>query len=134
MKSFQLKIITPKEVYLTKIITSINLNLGKGFATILAEHISLISSIRISKVIIKDEKDRDTILVVSSGVFQMINNECKIIVEDAFLKSDLNKKDLESKIKESKGKLSLLNSEIRKEELIKKISLYEECLKITNNL
>lgn len=83
MKTFALKIVTPENLLLEKVVTSVTLPLVDGEATILADHEAYIGICKPGGVAMKDESGSEQVFATSGGFMEFHNNTLVILADTA---------------------------------------------------
>lgn len=83
MKTFVLKIVTPENLLLEKVVTSVTLPLIDGEATILADHEAYIGICKPGGVDMKDESGDEQTFATSGGFIEFHNNTLVVLADTA---------------------------------------------------
>jgi F-type H+-transporting ATPase subunit epsilon len=83
MKTFTLKIVTPENLLLEKVVTSVTLPLIDGEATILADHEAYIGICKPGGVTMKDEKGVEQVFATSGGFMEFHGNTLVVLADTA---------------------------------------------------
>lgn len=80
-KSYHLSIITPNKKIFENDIVSLIAPSELGYLGILANHAPLVTTLDKGKIIIRDAKDRLTILQTTGGFLEVANNQATVLSE-----------------------------------------------------
>lgn len=83
MKTFTLKIVTPENLLLEKVVTSVTLPLIDGEATILADHEAYIGICKPGGVVMKDETGEEQIFATSGGFMEFHGDTLVVLADTA---------------------------------------------------
>ena len=78
---YELKILTPTEVFFDNQVNSVIIPGTMGYLGILTGHAPLITSVKQGVVVITDDKDQRTYFDVSTGVFEVSENRATLLVD-----------------------------------------------------
>lgn len=127
MKSFQLKIVTPKGIYKETDIEMLNLKTTAGQIGILANHIPLASAIEISEMNYMKNGERKTFAI--SGGFVYVNEKETTIIANAIespeeidiRRAEEAKQRAEGRLKKSQSDIDVIRAEVALKKAINRI-------------
>jgi F-type H+-transporting ATPase subunit epsilon len=90
MKTFALKIVTPENLLLEKVVTSATLSLVDGEATILADHEAYIGLCKPGGIVMKDESGKTQVFATSGGFMEFHNNVLTVLADTAEAAEDID--------------------------------------------
>lgn len=83
MNEFQLKIVTPERVVLSKQVSQVSVSTVEGQITILPGHVPLVSRLAPGEVIAKLNSHEENLMAVSSGLVEVLPGQVVILADSA---------------------------------------------------
>jgi F-type H+-transporting ATPase subunit epsilon len=82
MKTFDLQIITPRGTFYHGKSSIITLKISEGEIGLMADRLPLMSSVKVSNFVVRDEDGKERHCVIGNGIVQTNRDEITIIVRD----------------------------------------------------
>jgi F-type H+-transporting ATPase subunit epsilon len=129
MGLFTLKIITPEGKFFEKQCRQVNVPGLNGRLGILARHVDFVSILKPGPVDVFLEDSNVTRIIISSGVLEMRDNNCILLVENGSTLEDLDIDAVKQKLEKTKIKLQKTTTPRLKAFLETYMEYLEELLK-----
>lgn len=131
MKTFKIKLITPKQVVVEDIVDSISLPAKSGEITILKSHLPLFSLLK--EGIIKLKKDKKEIFYsIGGGYVETNGNEVNVLVSSAYGQDEIDEQAIKDAQIRAKKIISETKSTVEREQALQELKRSIVDLKLIN--
>lgn len=125
MTTFQLELVSPEKLLVSKSVVMVTLPGGEGDYGVLAGHAPMITTLRPGVIAVydNDETTATERLFVSGGFAEVSATRCAVLAEEALAVSALNRGDLEKTLANLQDDISLAKSDAERARLEKAVAI-----------
>lgn len=99
-KTFLFELITPERLLISRQVSAVTMPGEYGYIGILPGHSKLVTSVKSGLVTVVDKGQKTDKLFVSGGFAEVLEDQCRLLAEEAIPVAELNVADLKEELEE----------------------------------